>query len=600
MNSLANPIEEQGDPTWPAESWDPPVATICSGALETRHFHPSRQEWDWAEHQAILGAHYSTADQDVECKPNVIQVDAVGGSAGLRHYNGVLHSSLPSISPSNSWGMLNAAGMRQNVGMESSSANFPTSSSSFYGGLGSSGGLSGYGTCVNNYLGEPRTSVEQRHLLGLVSLDHRRLHDLVKRGLYSTPDFNARIGLNLGGRTYFSTEDSTMARFGKRFRPNSPGAHVPMCQAEGCKADLSLSKHYHRRHKVCEYHSKAATVMITGKTQRFCQQCSRFHALSEFDEGKRSCRKRLADHNRRRRKPQPNSSTTTSSTGDLTPKPSDEDGSAAPGQTQNTAGQKEGLGSSDQAQSLLSGISLTPSVSLSLQHEKNQVPALTDENNEKQTYQPFLQSCLSGPSLSLSTLGGGNQSQSSGQSFANVDLSVPWLRSVGSRMNLMENVGRSGLGSHQAVNESNCSPNGHLLEHGSRVVPENVQNLLPQSCSGDMVVKPEWAMDSIPERSQEMHTVNSGMLAKSEGQTVLSLLEGGGVETDVENQNHRSSLGYLQHHLSSSANVNESSDILSVSENLHEASKFQGVQMLRPINESIYATSDFFIKDGLV
>lgn len=28
----------------------------------------------------------------------------------------------------------------------------------------------------------------------------------------------------------------------------------------------------------------------------------RFHLLSEFDNGKRSCRKRLADHNRRRRK----------------------------------------------------------------------------------------------------------------------------------------------------------------------------------------------------------------------------------------------------------------------------------------------------------
>ncbi|KAH0670933.1 hypothetical protein KY290_026369 [Solanum tuberosum] len=27
-----------------------------------------------------------------------------------------------------------------------------------------------------------------------------------------------------------------------------------------------------------------------------------FHVLSEFDNGKRSCRKRLADHNRRRRK----------------------------------------------------------------------------------------------------------------------------------------------------------------------------------------------------------------------------------------------------------------------------------------------------------
>lgn len=31
----------------------------------------------------------------------------------------------------------------------------------------------------------------------------------------------------------------------------------------------------------------------------------RFHTLSEFDEGKRSCRRRLAGHNQRRRKPQP-------------------------------------------------------------------------------------------------------------------------------------------------------------------------------------------------------------------------------------------------------------------------------------------------------
>lgn len=31
----------------------------------------------------------------------------------------------------------------------------------------------------------------------------------------------------------------------------------------------------------------------------------RFHLLAEFDEGKRSCRRRLAGHNRRRRKTQP-------------------------------------------------------------------------------------------------------------------------------------------------------------------------------------------------------------------------------------------------------------------------------------------------------
>ncbi|XP_022748930.1 squamosa promoter-binding protein 1-like [Durio zibethinus] len=74
------------------------------------------------------------------------------------------------------------------------------------------------------------------------------------------------------------------------------------CQAEKCTADLSDAKQYHRRHKVCEHHSKAQVVLVAGIRQRLCQQCSRFHELSEFDEAKRSCRKRLAGHNERRRK----------------------------------------------------------------------------------------------------------------------------------------------------------------------------------------------------------------------------------------------------------------------------------------------------------
>ncbi|CAA0833049.1 Squamosa promoter-binding-like protein 6 [Striga hermonthica] len=78
----------------------------------------------------------------------------------------------------------------------------------------------------------------------------------------------------------------------------------PICRVLGCNKDLSSSKDYHKRHKVCDVHSKTAMVIVNGKQQRFCQQCSRFHALSEFDEGKRSCRKRLAGHNERRRKPQ--------------------------------------------------------------------------------------------------------------------------------------------------------------------------------------------------------------------------------------------------------------------------------------------------------
>ncbi|XP_024526237.1 squamosa promoter-binding-like protein 1 isoform X2 [Selaginella moellendorffii] len=129
------------------------------------------------------------------------------------------------------------------------------------------------------------------------------------------------LTLKLGGRTYSSTDES--ARNGKRQRSTSPGSscqqpqqpqqqqqqsqqqQYPMCQVDDCKADLSNAKDYHRRHKVCEMHSKAAKALVSRNMQRFCQQCSRFHPLQEFDEGKRSCRRRLAGHNRRRRKTQP-------------------------------------------------------------------------------------------------------------------------------------------------------------------------------------------------------------------------------------------------------------------------------------------------------
>ncbi|PIN20007.1 hypothetical protein CDL12_07332 [Handroanthus impetiginosus] len=81
------------------------------------------------------------------------------------------------------------------------------------------------------------------------------------------------------------------------------GGQPPRCQVEGCKVDLSDAKAYYCRHKVCGMHSKSPKVIVAGLEQRFCQQCSRFHQLPEFDQGKRSCRRRLAGHNERRRKP---------------------------------------------------------------------------------------------------------------------------------------------------------------------------------------------------------------------------------------------------------------------------------------------------------
>ncbi|XP_017223282.1 squamosa promoter-binding-like protein 2 isoform X1 [Daucus carota subsp. sativus] len=123
------------------------------------------------------------------------------------------------------------------------------------------------------------------------------------------------IGLKLGKRTYFencSTGNNSSssnipvasASTAKKLRPPCQNAPAPRCQVENCNLDLSSAKEYHRKHRVCESHSKCSKVVVGGLERRFCQQCSRFHSLLEFDEKKRSCRKRLSDHNARRRKPQ--------------------------------------------------------------------------------------------------------------------------------------------------------------------------------------------------------------------------------------------------------------------------------------------------------
>ncbi|CAI8619357.1 unnamed protein product [Vicia faba] len=107
-----------------------------------------------------------------------------------------------------------------------------------------------------------------------------------------------------GGVSKMASSSSSTSGSSKRARAINNGTHIVSCLVDGCQADLSNCRDYHRRHKVCELHSKTAQVTIGGHKQRFCQQCSRFHSLEEFDEGKRSCRKRLDGHNRRRRKPQ--------------------------------------------------------------------------------------------------------------------------------------------------------------------------------------------------------------------------------------------------------------------------------------------------------
>lgn len=109
--------------------------------------------------------------------------------------------------------------------------------------------------------------------------------------------------LKLGKRQYYGEEGVAAGGIKReRLSSNPVAAVVPRCQVEGCNKALVDAKDYHKRHKVCEMHSKAPKVVVLGAEQRFCQQCSRFHVISEFDDSKRSCRRRLAGHNERRRK----------------------------------------------------------------------------------------------------------------------------------------------------------------------------------------------------------------------------------------------------------------------------------------------------------
>jgi hypothetical protein len=97
------------------------------------------------------------------------------------------------------------------------------------------------------------------------------------------------IGLKLGKRTYF--EDACGGQ-GVKSSPLDTSAVTPTaastkkakvaqtaqnvyCQVEGCKIDLSSAKDYHRKHRVCESHSKAPKVVVNCLERRFCQQCSR-------------------------------------------------------------------------------------------------------------------------------------------------------------------------------------------------------------------------------------------------------------------------------------------------------------------------------------
>ncbi|XP_043687672.1 squamosa promoter-binding-like protein 15 [Telopea speciosissima] len=155
-----------------------------------------------------------------------------------------------------------------------------------------------------NFIAKPSEGDALRLGKSVVELGKKKIGDESVLKKSTSNKYGENLTLKLGGSLY--SVDETASRPNKRVQSGSPGGEsYPICQVDDWRGDLSNAKDYHHQHKVCELHSKTTKALVGKQMQRFCQQCSRFHPLSEFDEGKRSCWRRLAGHNRRRRKTKP-------------------------------------------------------------------------------------------------------------------------------------------------------------------------------------------------------------------------------------------------------------------------------------------------------
>lgn len=182
-------------------------------------------------------------------------------------------------------------------------------SGSFYSSVGGNGGSGGSGSGSGfGYTSSAKSSKSASSCSPLVneikiSKPHKSLEkvsmedfcdwkEFVKVEKNSNSTLEASVGsgepllsLKLGKRTYFedssgrssakSSLASPVSTPAKRYRSKCPNANPPRCQVEGCNLDLSSAKDYHRKHRVCESHTKCPKVIIRGLERRFCQQCSR-------------------------------------------------------------------------------------------------------------------------------------------------------------------------------------------------------------------------------------------------------------------------------------------------------------------------------------
>lgn len=121
--------------------------------------------------------------------------------------------------------------------------------------------------------GGHRGDADKRKRVVVIDDDDREDQDMIVNGGGS---LSLRIGGSAVGVGVMESSDvNEDERNGKKIRVQGGSSNGPACQVEGCGADLTAAKDYHRRHKVCEMHAKASTAVVGNTVQRFCQQCSR-------------------------------------------------------------------------------------------------------------------------------------------------------------------------------------------------------------------------------------------------------------------------------------------------------------------------------------
>ena len=108
---------------------------------------------------------------------------------------------------------------------------------------------------------------------GKRELEKRRRGVDVAEGVEMNNDEAGSLNLHLGGQVYPIMEGEEKS--GKKTKITGTTSNRAVCQVEDCRTDLSNAKDYHRRHKVCDMHSKASKALVGNVMQRFCQQCSR-------------------------------------------------------------------------------------------------------------------------------------------------------------------------------------------------------------------------------------------------------------------------------------------------------------------------------------